>query len=179
MDELIDIVNTKGEPTGNTCMKSYAHQNGTLHASTHIWLYSSKGEVLIQKRSCSKDIFPNLWDVSVAGHIESGELPINAATREIKEEINLSISKDQLSYKGIWEEKHEHINGLIDHEIHHIYLAELKTNVQQLSAQKEEVSDLKMISLNHLENNYNNTSIFVPHNSLYYQQVIQLIKEAL
>jgi len=177
MDELIDIVDIKGKPTGDTCMKSVAHQNGILHASSHIWFYTVTGEILIQKRSKSKEIYPDLWDVSVAGHIAAGEISIKSAIREIKEEIGLDISEKELSYQGIWIEKHEHTNGLIDNEVHHIYIAKLKEHFCKLTAQKEEVSDLKLVSLNYLENNYTNSALFVPHCSKYYQYILCLLKE--
>lgn len=179
MDELIDIVNLKGEPTGNACMKSFAHQNGILHASVHCWFYNKQGEILIQKRAKNKDIYPDLWDVSVAGHIASEENFTEAAIREIKEEIDVTVLKQELIYKGIWEEKHQHSNGLIDHEIHHIFLIELKTELTNLTPQAEEVSDLKLVTLDYLENNYTNTTSFVPHDLDYYQHIIKLLREAI
>ena len=177
MDELIDIVNLQGTPTGNACLKSFAHQNGILHASVHIWLYTANNEILIQKRKEDKETFPNLWDISVAGHIGSGEIPINAAIREIKEEIDLTISKEQLNYIQIFEEKHHHPNGIIDHEIHHIYLAKLDCELSDLTPQKEEVAALKLISIQELENNYTNNHLYVPHSNEYYQYVIKKLKE--
>lgn len=177
MDERIDIVNSKGEPTGNTCMKSYAHQNGILHASVHIWFYTNKGDILIQKRAKNKDVFPNLWDVSVAGHIEAGEKIIRSAIREVQEEIGLSISMNQLIYKGICEEKYKHANGIIDHEIHHIYVAKLTTSIDEFTLQKEELSDVKLISIQELEDNYTNTHRFVPHTQMYYKHIIKLLRE--
>ncbi|NIJ46499.1 isopentenyldiphosphate isomerase [Wenyingzhuangia heitensis] len=179
MDELIDIVNLMGQPTGNACMKSFAHQNGILHASVHIWFYHQNGKILIQKRNKKKEIYPNLWDVSVAGHVASEENFLDGAIREIKEEVDLTVIKDQLIYKGIWEEKHAHSNGLIDHEIHHIYLTELKTNLTDLTPQPEEVSDLKLVTLDYLENNYKDTTYFVPHDVEYYKHIIDLLKEAI
>lgn len=177
MDELIDIVNPKGKTTGESCMKSIAHQNGLLHASVHIWFYTSKKEILIQKRSIEKEIYPNLWDVSVAGHIASGEKPITSAIREVKEEIGLTICETELKYQNIWEEKHYHSNGLIDHEIHHLYLAKLASNINSLTPQKEELSDLKLISLQKFEQQYNNPLCFVPHDKKYYQYIIELLKK--
>ncbi len=177
MDELIDIVNLKGEPTGNSCMKSVAHQNGILHASVHIWFYTVDQQVLIQKRSSQKNIFPNLWDVSVAGHIASLEKPITSAIREIKEEIGLSVSEKEMTYLGTWKEKHNHQNGLTDNEIHHIYTAKLNIDICLLKPQKEEVSDLKLIPINSFEKQCTNISYFVPHHIDYYKYIVTQLKE--
>jgi len=177
MDERIDIVTLNGEPTGDSCMKSFAHEHGLLHASVHIWFYTKSGDILIQKRSKNKDIYPNLWDISVAGHIASKETAIHSAVREIKEEIGLSIAKESLSYKGIWTEKHSHANGMVDHEVHHIYITELSLSLESLIPQKEEVSELKLISIHQLEKSINQKKEFVPHDPNYYMYIINLLRE--
>ncbi len=177
MDELIDIVTHKGEPTGKTCLKSAAHRHGILHASVHVWFYTKKGQILIQKRSPQKDIFPNLWDVSVAGHVGASELPSICAVREIKEEIGHQIVKNQLEYLGIWEEKHTHANGFIDYEIHHIYLSEINITLEKLTPQKEEVSDLAFVSLSDFKTQCQNPHVFVPHDIGYYTYIQQQITE--
>lgn len=177
MDELIDIVNLKGELTGKNCLKSFAHQNGILHASVHVWLYNDNGEILIQKRSADKEIFPNLWDVSVAGHIASLEQPLITAIRETNEEIGYNIAKENIDYYGIWEEKHIHSNGLVDHEIHHIYISKLKKCITKLNIQTEEVSLLNLISLTKLKEQYKKANIFVPHQEEYYKYIIKILSE--
>lgn len=176
MDELIDIVDLKGKPTGNACLKSFAHKNGILHASIHVWFYTKNQQILIQKRKETKDVYPNLWDVSVAGHIGSGETPLLSALRETEEEIGHKISNKELTFLRIWEDKHHHANGIIDHEIHYLYIAELQTDISKLSIQEEEVSAIKLISLNEFENTYANSNVFVPHPTAYYQYIINTLK---
>jgi isopentenyldiphosphate isomerase len=53
-DELIDIVDENNQPTGERKMKSLAHQDGSWHCSAHVWIYNSKGEILLQLRSKDK-----------------------------------------------------------------------------------------------------------------------------
>jgi isopentenyldiphosphate isomerase len=122
MDEYIDILNDTGEVSGKTCLKSEAHKKGLFHQSVHIWILDFDKNVLIQKRASNKDVFPNLWDVSVAGHISAGEQPEISAIREIEEEIGLSVAKDELKYLGTSKKKIVHKVDLIDNELHHIYM---------------------------------------------------------
>ena len=96
VDELIDIVDANGKPTGKTALKSKAHKNGWYHNTIHLWLYTNKGEILLQQRSHKKTIYPLLWDVSVAGHIDAGETFTQAAIRETKEEIGLDLNGENL-----------------------------------------------------------------------------------
>ena len=91
MDERVDILNEQGKPTGESCLKSEAHRKGLLHPTVHIWLYTTDGRVLIQKRGKNKATHPLLWDVSVAGHVAAGEEIVSAAIREVEEEIGLTI----------------------------------------------------------------------------------------
>ena len=89
-EELIDILDDDLSVI-RTCLKSEAHKNGWLHPTVHIWLYTDEGKILVQKRAKNKSSFPDLWDVSVAGHIMASEEAIISAVREIKEEIGLSV----------------------------------------------------------------------------------------
>ena len=54
-------------------MKSIAHAYGDWHKSIHAYLINDKNEIVIQKRSAGKDLYPNIWDVSFAGHVCAGE----------------------------------------------------------------------------------------------------------
>ena len=99
MEEYIDIVTKSGKPTGKSATKTEIHKKGWYHNTVHIWLYTSKGEILLQQRAASKAICPLLWDVSVAGHIDAGETIESGAIREIKEEIGLKIQEDDLEKK--------------------------------------------------------------------------------
>ena len=149
-EELIDILDEELKPY-KTSLKSEAHKNGWLHGSVHIWFYTEKGEILIQKRSKDKIAFPDVWDVSVAGHISAGEDPISSALREIEEEIGLKISEEALMKIGTFKEKFHHKKNYIDNEVHQIYVSLLKTDIQNLKIQIEEVSEIKLISLEEFE----------------------------
>jgi isopentenyldiphosphate isomerase len=179
MDEYIELLDSKGIPNGEKCMKSIAHKNGFFHASVHIWLYTKSGDILIQKRKHDKDTFPNLWDISVAGHISFGEEHLIAARRETEEEIGLKISSDDLQYIGTSEHRNIHSENLIDHELHHIYLCELKIPINRLVIQEEEVAEVKLMSIQYLEEKLLHTSSnfeFVPHGKNYYKRIFEAIK---
>ena len=177
MDEYIDLLNEAGEPTGETCLKSEAHKKGLFHASAHIWIFNNNKEVLIQKRASNKDTFPNLWDVSVAGHISVGKKPIISAIREVKEEIGLSIKQDNLHYIGTSKKRIQHHTNLIDYELHHIYMCKFDFDINSLKIQTEEVSEIKSITFQSFMkavNSKNNN--FVPHGNNYYTLVFEAIK---
>ena len=180
-DEIIDILN-EDLTIQKPCLKSEVHTYGHLHASVHIWLYTLDGKLLIQKRSPNKIAFPNLWDVSVAGHITSGETIIISAIREVKEEIGLEVIESELLKIGSFKEYHKHKDDFIDNEIHHTYIYNLKKGINQLKLQNEEVSEIKLISIDEFTSELKKEGfekIYVPHYSEYYDFIINEIKKQL
>jgi len=147
MDEVIDILTPEGKPTGKTALKSEAHKKGWYHATVHIWLFTTSKKILLQKRALTKKIFPGLWDISVAGHIGAGESVLNAAKREVFEEIGLELSEEDLIKIGTRVHQVSHSNGIIDNEHHHVFIAELKKPLSELKIQKEEVAAIQLFDL--------------------------------
>ena len=90
-EELLEIYSSSGKKTGKKATKSYIHKKGLFHATVHVWIFSEKGNVLIQKRSTKKKLNPGVWDVSVAGHIGYKEDIKAAAIRETFEETGWKI----------------------------------------------------------------------------------------
>lgn len=182
MDERIDILDADGNFTGQTAMKSEAHQNGWFHPTIHIWFYTKDGRLLIQQRAENKDTHPLFWDVSVAGHIGAGESVESSAVREAAEEIGVTISETDLQKIGVFKSVHKHDKDLIDCEFHHTFLCELKVPLQQLKKQESEVKDLALVPLfQFAEETWGlaNPRKYVPYATDYYKIVIKAIKERL
>ena len=102
MEEMIDVLNAKtGEKTGEIISKKEAHKRGVWHGSIHVLIVNQeKTKTLLQKRSAEKDLYPNMWDISVGGHISAGEDDLTSATRELKEELSIDASKIKIERKG-------------------------------------------------------------------------------
>ncbi len=180
MDELIELLDANGQPTGQSCLKSIAHQQGLFHASVHIWFYTTNGQVLLQKRKHTKNIFPGLWDVSVAGHISFGEKELISAIRETEEEIGLTVNEKDLKYLGTSRHKNEHANKLIDFELHHLYISLLKAPFSNLKIQETEVAAIKLLSIEEFKAELrNNSTNYVPHGADYYSRIVNAIQKAL
>lgn len=178
-DEFIDIVNEEGIFTGEVKLKSEAHKLGLYHSSVHIWLYTHEREVLIQKRALDKDTYPGLWDISVAGHIGTGESPENAALREIQEEIGYTITSSDLEFIGKSLAQKKPSPAIIDNEFHYIYLTPLNKSIKDLKIQKEEVHSIKLIPLTLLKKELAQPikkKEYVPHDVDYYDFVLNEIE---
>lgn len=181
MDEWVDILDEAGMPTGKTALKSEAHKMGWYHPTVHIWCYSKDHRVLLQRRGALKRTFPNLWDVSVAGHMAAGESPTSAALREVKEEIGLAIRPEELHKIGIFKCIQHHENGIVDAEFHHTFLMCLDPDGIELIPQEEEVDSLHWFTLGRLiaeVEDPNLNSNHVPHDPEYFKTVIAGIRSA-
>ncbi|QFZ53488.1 NUDIX domain-containing protein [Oceanihabitans sp. IOP_32] len=183
MDEIIDIVTSNGNPTGKSAPKSIVHQKGYYHNTAHVWFYTTNGKILLSQRSSKKILYPLLWDVSVAGHIDAGETIKQGAIREIKEEIGLEVSEDDLNKIGVFNCFKSYDNGILDNEFHHTFISNLKVSLSQLTIQAEEVEALKLVSTNNfkrlLNTIGNNNNHFVASNKSYYETVLHHIEQAM
>ena len=178
MDEYIDVATKDGKLTGEKELKSIIHKQGLYHHTAHIWLYTKNKEILLAQRSSKKAICPLLWDVSVAGHIDAGETPKQAAIRETQEEIGLKLIENDLKLIGVFKCFQTYPNGLIDNEFHNTFIAELKTPLFDLSLQENEVEQVKLVTFTEFKNlmkNIGKNNHFVPSNKPYYQTVFKKI----
>jgi len=87
MDEILDIVNEKDEVIGQKPRKE-VHSSNMIHRGVHVFVFNSKGEILLQKRSMKKDKYAGFWG-DMAGHVDAGEGYEESAVRELKEEIGI------------------------------------------------------------------------------------------
>jgi len=118
-----------------------------------------KKQILLQKRCATKELFPNMWDITVGGHIIAGEEPIVSAHRELEEELGLDSTKYEFQF--LEKIKEEFLNkGVNSKEFVNIYLIEADVNINNIKLQVQEVSEtawftkeelLKLIDNNEFE----------------------------
>ena len=88
--EILEVVDKNGDVL-KLAKRSEIHGNPSLiHRVVHVLVFDKKGRLLLQKRSLSKDVAPGKWDTSVGGHVTPGEDILEAAKREMKEELGIS-----------------------------------------------------------------------------------------
>lgn len=129
--EKWDILNAQGTPTGKTVVRGRTFlRPGEYHLVVHIWIVSSKGELLIQKRSKEKKLMPGEW-AATGGSAFSGESSLSAAKRELAEELGIKARESELRFiKRI-----KRRNSLVD-----VWFTMCDTPAENLTLQKGEVA---------------------------------------
>lgn len=88
--EIFPIVDEEGQVVGKATRGECHSGSKLLHPVVHLHVFNSQGEVYLQRRPDWKDIQPGKWDTSVGGHIDYGETPEQALTREVREELGIT-----------------------------------------------------------------------------------------
>ncbi|MBI1267394.1 MAG: isopentenyl-diphosphate Delta-isomerase [Cryomorphaceae bacterium] len=99
--------------------KLQAHESGNLHRALSVFLFNSKGELLLQQRALEKYHSPGLWTNTCCSHPRPGEQSKDAAVRRLKEEMGMSCTLTK-SFDFIYRAEFE--NGLIEHELDHVFI---------------------------------------------------------
>lgn len=145
-EEIVDIFDESYAKRG-TAERNLAYVYGMWLHSFHCWLYRSVdgGRVLFQKRSSSKKLFPNCLDISAAGHLQSGEKPLDGV-REIEEELGVKVDPARLISLGI---KHDtaRIGDVINRQFCHVFLYEIDREIPELGIDPSEVTGLVEITV--------------------------------
>ena len=98
MEEKLDVLNERGEFTGEIATREECHKKGLWHRCVYAFVIDKNSNILLQKRSANKKLWPNLWDVTVGGHVLAGEFGRQALIRECKEELGIDINDNDIKY---------------------------------------------------------------------------------
>ncbi len=151
--EYLDIVDDKGNPTGQTIEREQAHAEGIMHRTSHVWLIRKRGrrtEVLLQKRCDTKDSFPGCYDISSAGHIPAGVDFAPSAIRELKEELGVDASEDELIVCGdrtIIADEEFHGKPFHDRQYTRVFALFCDKDESEFRLQESEVSEVRWMDI--------------------------------
>lgn len=100
--DIFDVVDA-GDAVVGRAPRSVVHARGLMHRSAHILVFGEGADgdkILLQMRSTQKDLYPLRYTTSVSGHVDSGESYLQAALREMREEIGVAAGEDDLRFVG-------------------------------------------------------------------------------
>ncbi|HIU51899.1 MAG TPA: NUDIX domain-containing protein [Candidatus Merdicola faecigallinarum] len=158
MEEIFDVLNEKGEYTGRVETREKCHREGLWHKAVAMFIINSKNQVLLQKRSVTKKLWPNMWDITAGGHVFTGEFGFEAVIRELKEELGIEVNKNDLTFIGssISSNIKEYI---INNHFNEYYIVHKDIDKSDVTLQEEEVSEVEWMNkeeiIKRVKDNYN------------------------
>ncbi|HSX48101.1 MAG TPA: NUDIX domain-containing protein [Candidatus Nanoarchaeia archaeon] len=144
---MIDVLSPDGNKLGWQADVDTVNQKGLWHAGVHAVLYTSEGELLLQKRSKKIIGSPGLWDLSLGGFVDGGEEPLQALEREIGEE--LGAGKIIQDIKPLGQSRHSHFlphYGLHSRVLLSSYAVKI-IHPRRFSLQKKEVDQVRLLDI--------------------------------
>ncbi len=158
MSEFFDVLNENGEYTNTIASREECHEKGLWHKAVVVFILSEdNSKVLLQKRSSTKRLWPNLWDITAGGHVLAGEFGYQSVIREAEEEIGVKLDKNSLEFIGATTSVN--LKGdIINKHFNEYYVAHSDIDIKDVVLQKEEVQDIKWFSreevIARIKNNY-------------------------
>ena len=139
--EIVDIYDGKKNKTGKTVERNTKPKLGEYRLSIHIWITNSKGELLIQRRSANKKIFPNMWN-ETGGAASTGETSEMTCAREFEEELGIKPNMNKAELIGSIKRKYDYV------DVWHI---EQDIDLNDIKMQEDEVSEVKYVTIDELK----------------------------
>lgn len=140
LTEYFYVVDKDDNVIGKATREECHADNRLIHRSVYIFILNDKGELFIQRRSTTKDLYPDYYTGSATGHVDYGEGYDEAAQRELREELGIDAPLERLfKFKSFSE---------VEREISVLYLCR---HNGPISFNRKEISEGRFISLEEIK----------------------------
>jgi isopentenyl-diphosphate delta-isomerase len=119
--------------------------DGILHRAFSLFVFNSNGELLLQKRSADKRLWPLFWSNSCCSHPRKGESMEVATRRRLDEELGIHADLEFV-FKFSYRAKFDDLGS--ENELCSVFLG--KTD-QAYSANANEIAEARFVSVDALQ----------------------------
>jgi isopentenyl-diphosphate Delta-isomerase len=124
--------------------KIKAHEEGKLHRAVSVYIFNSKGEVLMQQRAKGVYHSEMLWSNTCCTNCYEGESASYSASRSLKNEMRMQCNLEE-SFSLIY--KTPVGGGLIEHEFLHVFFGRSESDPK---VNEKEVMDWKWMNFDEM-----------------------------
>ena len=135
MEEFWDVYDKNRVFQNRTIRRGASFAEGEYYVCCEVWFLNPKGEMLITQRHPNKKA-GGLWEF-VGGGVLAGETAAQAAAREVKEEIGIPLTANELSLLHVYRQR----NYFMD-----IYLVKKDVDIQNIVLNESETVDAKWVT---------------------------------
>ena len=132
MREYWDLYDEDNRPTGETLARGERMPKDRYHRVVEAWIRTHDGRYILQKRSMKKKNYPGYWSCTACGSVVKDEAPDDAMIREMKEEMGVELTKEELVLDRIITEFPAH---------YYIYRIEKELTEEDITLDPAEVDD--------------------------------------
>jgi isopentenyl-diphosphate delta-isomerase len=125
--------------------KLQIHREGRLHRAFSIFVFNSKGDLMLQQRGKTKYHSGGLWTNTCCGHPKPGETVEKAALRRLYEEMGIDCGVEEI-FSFLYQVEFD--NGLCEHEYDHVMIG---TCDDDPHPDPEEAGDWKWVNVKRLK----------------------------
>jgi len=111
-EEIIQIVDKDNREIA-AIARGLMREQRLIHRASYILVFNTAGELFVQKRTMSKDIYPGYWDVAAGGVVLANESYEESASRELAEELGVSGVKLKFLFDQYYEDEDNRVWGRI------------------------------------------------------------------
>jgi isopentenyl-diphosphate delta-isomerase len=144
-EELI-LVDISDNELGYLSKQQCHDGEGILHRAFSLFVFNADGELLLQKRSAEKRLWPLFWSNSCCSHPRKGESMEVATCRRLHEELGIEVNLDFV-YKFSYTAQFGELGS--ENELCSVYLGK---NDQAFSANSNEIAEVRHVSRQTLQN---------------------------
>ena len=148
--ELLDVVNDNDKLTGEKIDREIVHSMGLWHREVGVIVLNENNEILLEKRAPTKKQSPNKWALC-AGHIDSGETSDGTIVREMKEEIGIDVSINELRFLTVYKRAVKFNENQFNNAFLYTYLYKTNKKVSDYTIQEEELTEVKYFKIEEVE----------------------------
>ncbi|CDW82227.1 nudix hydrolase [Stylonychia lemnae] len=172
-EEIVLIVDENNVPIGRATRREVREKN-LWHRASYIFVYNSKGQFYVQKRSIRKDYCPGYFDLANGGVMGADETDIENAQRELEEEIGLKDVELKLLFNCKYRDAGNGVWG-------NVFGVQYDIDLKDMKLQEEEVEYIVLLTREEILSKIQEGEKFTPDSIMAFKQFIELeeIKEYL
>jgi isopentenyl-diphosphate delta-isomerase len=114
IDEYLDLVDETDHIIGHKKRAEIYAERLFNYRVINAFVINSEGKIWIPRRTATKEFYPLCLDVSIGGHVESGEDYENALKREAYEELNINVDKFSYCFLGHLKPKRDNVSSFMN-----------------------------------------------------------------
>ncbi|MGI9322008.1 MAG: isopentenyl-diphosphate Delta-isomerase [Pseudomonadales bacterium] len=145
-DEQLILVNEDDEPIGKMAKRDCHLDQGVLHRAFSIFIFNAAGDLLLQRRSGQKFLWPGYWSNACCSHPREGEDSEEAAHRRLEQELGIKTELTFL-YKFTYRAQFGDIGS--ENELCWVWAGQAEAN--EVTVNDNEIADWKFFTALELE----------------------------